>query len=74
MSIMLYLVVGLIGGTLSGAFGLGGGAFMVPVFVLFFGLSQHQAQGTSLGIPDVSLKRAFGIFLTIVGIRMILLK
>ncbi len=119
MSIALYLMLGLFAGTIGGAFGLGGGAIMVPAFVLLFGLTQHQAQGTALavmlppvfllgvlryywagnvkvqmaifiavgftvgaflgahlvqGIPGASLRRAFGIFLMIMGLKMVLMK
>jgi len=42
--------IGLIGGLLSGMFGIGGGIVMVPCLVLLVGLSQHQAQGTSLAV------------------------
>ena len=47
---MLGILVGLIGGTLSGLTGLGGGFIMVPLLVYFFGMSQHPAQGTSLAV------------------------
>ena len=119
MTYLLYILIGLIGGVASGAFGIGGGAVMVPALVYFVGLTQHQAQGTVLallmvpvgvlavlryyhagnvniqialfmaigfivggllgahyiqGISEASLKRAFGIFLILVGIKMALLK
>ena len=47
---MLGILVGLIGGTLSGLTGLGGGFIMVPLLVFLFGMSQHAAQGTSLAV------------------------
>lgn len=47
---MLGILVGLIGGTLSGLTGLGGGFIMVPLLVYLFGMSQHAAQGTSLAV------------------------
>ena len=47
---MLGILVGLIGGTLSGLTGLGGGFIMVPLLVYLFGMSQHSAQGTSLAV------------------------
>jgi uncharacterized membrane protein YfcA len=47
---MLGVLVGLIGGTLSGLTGLGGGFIMVPLLVYLFGMSQHSAQGTSLAV------------------------
>ncbi len=50
MNEMLGILVGLIGGTLSGLTGLGGGFIMVPLLVYLFGMSQHNAQGTSLAV------------------------
>ena len=119
MTVFLYIMVGLFAGTVGGAFGLGGGAIMVPAFVLWFGLTQHQAQGTALavmlppvfifgvlryysagnvkvqmalfvaagfiigaflgahfiqGMPDTYVKKAFGAFMIIMGIKMVLMK
>lgn len=119
MIYLSYVIVGIIAGLVGGAFGVGGGIVMVPVFVLLFGLTQHQAQGTALavmlapvfffavwryyaagnvkvqmavlvacgfvvgallgahlvqGIPDTGLKRAFGVLLILVGIKMAFLK
>ena len=119
MPLFFYIVIGLVGGICAGAFGIGGGAVMVPALVLFFGLTQHQAQGTILavlmipvsvlavmryyksgnvkvdavllialgfvfgaligahyiqGVSDANLKRAFGVFLILIGIRMALFK
>lgn len=39
---------GLIGGLLSGLFGIGGGIVMVPLLGLALGLDQHRAQGVTL--------------------------
>lgn len=120
MSFLYYAGIGLTGlvaGLLSGLFGLGGGALIIPALVLVFGFTQHKAQGTSLvalllpvgilgvmrywkagnvnwiagliiavglfagayfgagwanKISEVWLKRAFGIFLVLVGIKFIL--
>jgi uncharacterized membrane protein YfcA len=47
---LLLVVVGLLAGVLSGLVGLGGGVIIVPALVFILGFSQHQAQGTSLGI------------------------
>jgi uncharacterized membrane protein YfcA len=46
---MLFLLVGLAVGVLSGLIGLGGGVFIIPILTYGFGMSQHKAQGTSLG-------------------------
>lgn len=119
MTLFLYVLIGLIAGMFGGMLGLGGGAIMVPVFVMLFGLTQHQAQGTALAvmlppifilavlryywaghvkvqmaifvaigfvigallganfaqnIPDTPLKRTFGIFLILIGIKMVFFK
>ncbi|MFH1578034.1 MAG: sulfite exporter TauE/SafE family protein [Candidatus Omnitrophota bacterium] len=50
MSIMLYVLLGLLAGTCSGFLGIGGGTIIIPVLVYMFGLSQHQAQGTTLAL------------------------
>ena len=47
---MLGILVGLIGGAMSGLTGLGGGFIMVPLMVYLFGMTQHAAQGTSLAV------------------------
>ena len=44
------LLVGLAAGILGGMVGVGGGLIVVPALVFFFGFSQHEAQGTSLGL------------------------
>jgi uncharacterized membrane protein YfcA len=49
-TIVMLIFVGLLAGILSGLVGLGGGVIIVPALVFLLGFSQHQAQGTSLGI------------------------
>ncbi len=44
------LLLGLAVGILSGLLGIGGGVIIIPALVFLFGLSQHQAQGTSLAV------------------------
>jgi hypothetical protein len=48
-SIFSGLSLGLAIGVISGLVGIGGGAVLVPALILFYGMSQHKAQGTSLG-------------------------
>jgi uncharacterized membrane protein YfcA len=43
-----YALLGAAAGIISGLFGIGGAVVIVPVLVLLFKYSQHQAQGTSL--------------------------
>jgi uncharacterized membrane protein YfcA len=47
---LLLIVIGILAGLLSGLVGVGGGIIMVPLFVLFLGLTQHNAQGLSLAV------------------------
>jgi len=119
MNIIMYILLGLTAGIVSGLLGLGGGAVLVPALVFFFGLTQHQAQGTTLAImlppvfilavlryyyaghvkvmmaifaavgltvgaflgaqiaqqiPDANLKKLFGVFLIIIGLKMVFIK
>jgi len=116
---ILYLILGLVAGTLSGMFGIGGGTILIPGLVFLAGLSQHAAQGTTLaimllpigllavikyyqaghvnfyitaficvgfliggliganiavGIPNLVLRKAFGIFLMVVALYTIFTK
>jgi len=47
--IVLYILIGLLAGIISGIIGIGGGIILVPILILL-GLSQHQAQGTTLAL------------------------
>lgn len=49
-TIFILTLIGLAAGLLSGMVGIGGGVVIVPALVFLLGLSQHQAQGTSLFI------------------------
>ncbi len=115
--IFAYLLLGLLVGALSGVVGIGGGILIIPALTYFFHMSQHKAQGTSLGallapigalafwqyykagnvdvaaaiaiaigfliggyfggiwaqdIPEVALKRVFGVLLLVVGGQLLL--
>ena len=48
--VILILAIGMAAGILSGLVGVGGGLIIVPALVFFLGFTQHQAQGTSLGL------------------------
>lgn len=55
-----YVALGLLAGILSGIFGIGGGIILIPALVFLFGLTQLQAQGTTLAvmIPPIGLLAA----------------
>src|SRR5947208_13751310 len=48
--ILILVLIGLSSGMLSGLVGVGGGIIIVPALVFLLGFSQHEAQGTSLGL------------------------
>jgi len=47
---LIIIIIGLFAGILSGLVGVGGGIIIVPALVYFLHYTQHQAQGTSLGL------------------------
>jgi hypothetical protein len=55
--VALALVLGLVGGTLAGLFGVGGGIVFVPALTLGLGLSQLSGEATSLAaiVPVVAV-------------------
>ncbi len=54
-------VLGAVAGVASGVVGIGGGIILVPALVFLFGLSQHQAQGTTLAllVPPIGILAAW---------------
>jgi uncharacterized membrane protein YfcA len=63
-NILSYLLLGVVAGILSGLVGIGGGIIIVPALVILFGLSQHQAQGTTLAVlvPPVGILAAWAYY------------
>jgi uncharacterized membrane protein YfcA len=115
IDVIIYIIIGIAAGTLSGLFGIGGGILIIPALMFLKGFPQLKAQGTSLiamlppvgilafmeynkkGNTDLAagiiiciamiigakfgaqlvniipmniMKRAFGIFVILVGIRI----
>lgn len=58
---ILYIVLGLSAGILSGLIGIGGGVMIVPSLIFLFGFSQQEAQGTTLGllVPPIGILAAW---------------
>jgi uncharacterized membrane protein YfcA len=56
-STILFILIGIAAGILSGMFGIGGGVIIVPALIYLCGFSQLKAQGTSLAVllPPVGI-------------------
>jgi len=61
IDIVLYILLGLLAGIISGLIGIGGGIIIIPALIFLFGLTQHQAQGTTLAlmVPPIGLLAAW---------------
>ena len=58
--LIILICIGLLSGMLAGMLGVGGAIIVIPALVFFLGLSQHQAQGTSLAfmVPPIGILAA----------------
>ena len=61
---IVLIIIGLMAGILSGFIGVGGGIVMIPLLILFLGLTQFQAQGTALVamLPPIGILAALNYF------------
>ena len=50
IAFLLFLLIGLFVGAVSGMFGLSGGVFVVPALVFFLGFRQKMGAGPCLGV------------------------
>lgn len=64
MTILLYILIGLAVGSVSGAFGIGGGVLLVPALMWLCDFDPRRATGTSLAIlvPPIGLPAALEAF------------
>ncbi|NUM81210.1 sulfite exporter TauE/SafE family protein [bacterium] len=60
-NIFLYIALGAVAGVFSGLIGIGGGVIIVPALIFLCGMTQHQAQGTTLAllVPPIGLLAAW---------------
>ncbi len=64
-SVLLILVlIGILTGAMAGLLGIGGAIIMIPALVFLLGLSQQNAQGTSLAVmlPPIGILAAFNYY------------
>ena len=61
---IILIIIGLLAGILSGLVGVGGGILMIPLLIIFLGLTQHEAQGTALFamLPPIGILAAFNYY------------
>ena len=62
--VLMLIAIGLLGGFISGSLGVGGGIIIVPALIFLLGLTQHQAQGTSLAmmLAPIGILAAFNYY------------
>lgn len=62
--LLILISIGVAAGILSGFIGIGGGVVIVPALIYFMGMSQFQAQGTSLAImlPPVGIMAFYNYY------------
>lgn len=62
--LLVLVLIGLFAGILSGFIGIGGGVIIVPALIYFLGLSQFEAQGTSLAVmlPPVGIMAFYNYY------------
>ncbi|GIM30408.1 UPF0721 transmembrane protein [Clostridium polyendosporum] len=58
VDLIVYVVIGILAGVLSGLFGIGGGIIIIPLLMFLKGFPQLKAQGTSL----IAMLPPVGIF------------
>ena len=61
---IILIIIGLLAGILSGLVGVGGGILMIPLLIIFLGLTQHEAQGTALFamLPPIGVLAAINYY------------
>ena len=57
-TILMLSSIGIFAGVLSGFVGVGGGIIIVPGLVFLLGLTQHEAQGTSLFVLAIAFSNS----------------
>jgi uncharacterized membrane protein YfcA len=63
-TLLILALIGLAAGVLGGMAGVGGGVIVIPALVFILGMSQVDAQGTSLGmmLPPIGILAAFNYY------------
>ena len=61
IQLLLLISIGLLSGMLAGILGIGGAIIVIPALIVMLGMSQHEAQGTSLAfmVPPIGILAAW---------------
>ena len=61
---IVLIIIGLLAGILSGFVGVGGGILIIPLLIIFLGISQFEAQGTAIVamLPPIGILAAINYF------------
>ena len=61
ITLLFLILIGLAAGFLSGFIGVGGGIIIIPLLMILLGMTQHQAQGTSIAVmlPPIGILAAW---------------
>jgi uncharacterized membrane protein YfcA len=61
---LVLLIIGLAAGALSGVAGVGGGVIVIPALIFALGMTQFEAQGTSLAmmVPPIGIMAAYNYY------------
>lgn len=64
ITLFILLGIGLFTGFLAGMLGIGGGLVVIPALVMILGMTQHEAQGTSLAmmLPPIGIIAAYNYY------------
>ena len=64
LTIIILIIIGIAAGMLSGIAGVGGGVIIIPALIFLLGMTQFEAQGTSLAmmIPPIGIMAAFNYY------------
>ena len=64
LTIIILVIIGIAAGMLSGVAGVGGGVIIIPALIFLLGMTQFEAQGTSLAmmIPPIGIMAAFNYY------------
>ena len=61
---IVLIIIGLLAGILSGFVGVGGGILIIPLLIIFLGITQFEAQGTAIVamLPPIGILAAINYF------------